>query len=125
MSSRTRAYWAQNPISDFLIDDSLPSAEDDLIRRESNTLVCRAMRELTPQEKAVISYRFGLLDGRSRTLMQVGLILKISRERVRQVENQAKRRLRRIFCGMRSIRSLPKSPRLPDHTSQDRTPVEL
>jgi RNA polymerase primary sigma factor len=112
----------EQPISDYLVDDSRPSAEDDLIRRESNSLVSRAMRELTPQEKAVVCYRFGLRDGYSRTLQEVGSILKISRERVRQVENQAKRRLRRVFSGMRTIRSLPKSPGLHGHTARDGTP---
>ena len=114
----------EQPISEYLVDESLPSAEDDLIRRESNSLVSWAMRELTTQEKAVVCYRFGLLDGYSRTLKEVGLILKISRERVRQVENQAKRRLRRIFSSMRTIRSSPKSPDLNRPTSRDRTPVE-
>jgi len=112
----------EQPISEYLVDESLPSAEDDLIRRESTSLVYRAMRVLTPQEKAVVCYRFGLRDGYSRTLQEVGSILKISRERVRQVENQAKRRLRRVFSGMRTIRSLPKSPGLHGHTARDRTP---
>ena len=93
-----------------------------LLTLRDTSLVYRAMRVLTPQEKAVVCYRFGLRDGYSRTLQEVGSILKISRERVRQVENQAKRRLRRVFSGMRTIRSLPKSPGLHGHTARDRTP---
>ncbi len=114
----------EQPISEYLVDESVPSAEDDMIRRESNSLVSRAMRELNEQEKAVVYYRFGLGDGYSRTLKEVGAILKISRERVRQVENQAKRRLRKVFSGMRKIRSVPKSPGLDGLTSRDRISVQ-
>ncbi len=102
-------------ISDYLADETVPSAEDDLIKREDTTLVSRAMRELSEQEKAVVCYRFGLHDGYSRTLKEVGLIMKISRERVRQVECQAKRRLRRIFNGMRAIQSAPREPAAIEH----------
>ena len=100
----------EQPISDFLVDDSLPGAEEDLIRREDNDLVSQAMHELTTQEKQVVCHRFGLQDGRSRTLKQVGEIMKISRERVRQIENQAKRRIRKIFNSKRAIQSAPKHP---------------
>jgi RNA polymerase primary sigma factor len=98
----------EQPISDFLVDESSPDAEADLIRREDSDLVSLAMRELTAQEKEVVCHRFGLLDGRSRTLKQVGEIMKISRERVRQIENQAKRRIRRVFASRRAIPSSPK-----------------
>ena len=64
----------------------------------------------TTQEKQVVCHRFGLQDGRSRTLKQVGEIMKISRERVRQIENQAKRRIRKIFNCKRAIQSAPKHP---------------
>jgi RNA polymerase primary sigma factor len=100
----------EQSISDYLADESAPSIEDDLIRREDTSIVTKAMRELTQQEKQVVCYRFGLRDGASRTLKEVGLIMKISRERVRQIENQAKRRLRRIFVSKRAIQSPPKPP---------------
>ena len=45
-----------------------------------------------------------------RTLKEVGQIMRISRERVRQIENQAKRRLRKIFDSKRAIHSEPKHP---------------
>jgi len=98
----------EQPISDFLVDDTSLDAEEDLIRREDSDLVSEAMCELTDQEKEVVCQRFGLHDGQSRTLKQVGEIMKISRERVRQIENQAKRRIRKIFNNRRSIQSPPK-----------------
>lgn len=99
-------------ISEYLVDETSTSAEDDLIQREDRSLVSRAMRELTDQEQAVMCYRFGLRDGTSRTLKEVGAIMRISRERVRQIENQAKRRLRKVFFSQRSIHS-PQKPACP------------
>jgi RNA polymerase primary sigma factor len=100
----------ERPISEFLVDDTSPNAEDDLIKREDSSLVSQAMLELTHQEKEVVCHRFGLHDGKSRTLKEVGAIMKISRERVRQIENQAKRRMRRVFASRRAIQSSPKQP---------------
>lgn len=95
----------EQSISDYLADNDAPSAEDNMMRREDSDIVTEAMRELTLQERAVVCYRFGLCDGMSRTLKEVGEIMKISRERVRQIENQAKRRLRKAFASRRSIQS--------------------
>ena len=93
----------EQSISEYLVDETSPNAEDDLIKRENSSLVSEAMGQLTAQEKQVVCYRFGLRDGTSRTLKEVGQIMHISRERVRQIENQAKRRLRRIFAAKRAI----------------------
>jgi RNA polymerase sigma factor (sigma-70 family) len=89
------------PISDYLVDDSCRSPEDDLIKRESNTLVSEAMTHLTEQEKIVIYHRFGISGGPSLTLKEIGEMMSISRERVRQIECQAKLRLRKMFARQR------------------------
>ena len=49
---------------------------------------------LTPREKKVLILRFGLLDGRSRTLEEVGKEFNVTRERIRQIEAKALRKLR-------------------------------
>jgi RNA polymerase primary sigma factor len=49
---------------------------------------------LTPREQRVLRLRFGLDDGRSRTLEEVGREFKVSRERIRQIEAKALRKLR-------------------------------
>jgi RNA polymerase primary sigma factor len=100
----------EQKVSDYLVDENSVNAEDDLIRREHSSLVATAMRALTAQEKAVVCYRFGLADDAPRTLKEVGKLMKISRERVRQIENQAKRRLRKVFAERRSIASPLKPP---------------
>jgi len=97
-------------ISDYLVDDVRISPEEDLIKREANSLVSEAMRQLTEQEKTVIAYRFGIAGGTTLTLKEIGEIMNISRERVRQIECQAKSRLRKIFSRQRMVKSPPKRP---------------
>jgi RNA polymerase sigma factor (sigma-70 family) len=96
------------PISDYLIDARSTNPEDDLIRRESNDLVAEAMRHLTEQERKVIAHRFGIAAGPALTLKEIGEMMCISRERVRQIECQAKRRLRKLFVRKRLVKSPPR-----------------
>ncbi len=93
------------PISDYLVDDDGPSPEDDLLVREATDLVGQAMEDLTNQERTVIVRRFGISGGGQMTLKQIGEQMGISRERVRQIECQAKLRLRKIFARRRMVRS--------------------
>ena len=97
-------------ISDFLPDDRSPNAEDDLMHREDTSMMMQAIGELTDQEKSVLRYRFGLSGESARTLKEVGEMMSISRERVRQVEVKAKLRLRKIFDEWRAVRSPNKGP---------------
>jgi RNA polymerase primary sigma factor len=105
------------PIADYLVDDNLVTPEDDLIKREANSLVSEAMTNLTDQERTVLCHRFGIAGGPTLTLKEIGQMMNISRERVRQVECQAKNRLKKIFARKRILKSPPKSafptPRTP------------
>jgi len=98
------------PIADYLVDDAAGSPEEDLIKRETNDLVKEAMRLLSNQEKTVLFHRFGIAGGPSLTLKEIGEIMSISRERVRQIECQAKNRLRKIFARKRIVHSPSKRP---------------
>jgi RNA polymerase primary sigma factor len=91
------------PIADFLVDVRSVNPEDDLIKREACTLVSEAMNYLTDQERKVIAHRFGISVRRSFTLKEIGEIMSISRERVRQIECQAKMRLRKLFARKRLV----------------------
>ena len=83
------------PISDYLVDDTTASAEDDLIKREANDLVNEAMHFLTDQEKRVLFHRFGIAGGPALTLKEIGEMMNLSRERIRQIEAQALEKLNR------------------------------
>jgi len=96
------------PISDYLVDDGSINPEDELIKTESEGLIRLAMAALTDQERTVVAHRFGLEGGRIMTLKEIGERLNLSRERIRQIEAQAKRKLRKVFAVHRAITSPPK-----------------
>jgi len=85
------------PISDYLVDDSVRSPEDSLITKENKSLIRNALSVLNGQEQQVIVQRYGFGTGKTRTLKEIGADMGISRERVRQIEVQAKERLRRYL----------------------------
>ena len=74
-------------IGSFVEDDNTPSPAD----ATSNTLLAEA---LTEREADVLRMRFGMYDGRTHTLEEVGQIFGVTRERIRQIENKAIRKLR-------------------------------
>lgn len=83
-------------LSDMLPQISVPPAEEELIQRRLHAGVRGALHELGRKEREVIALRFGLdRDGEARTLQEVGDMLQLSRERIRQIESRAKEKLRR------------------------------
>jgi len=97
------------PISDYLIDRDFSDPEEELIKRENNNLVKVALDFLTEQERIVVTNRFGLNGGKILTLKEIGEMMNISRERVRQIESQAKLRLKKTFAKSRIIKSPSKT----------------
>lgn len=81
-------------LGDFIPDDDAPAPAD----AASHTLLREQLSEvldtLTPREEKVLRLRFGLEDGRSRTLEEVGKEFNVTRERIRQIEAKALRKLR-------------------------------
>ena len=84
-------------ISEFLVDASADSPEESLIRSENSSLLHAALLNITCQEREVLVGRFGLDGENGMTLREIGSSMSLSRERVRQIENQAKRKIRRFF----------------------------
>jgi len=66
------------------------TASKQLLKEQINEV----LGELTPREQRVLVLRFGLEDGRSRTLEEVGQEFNVTRERIRQIEAKALRKLR-------------------------------
>ena len=81
-------------IGSFVEDDRTPGPAD----ATSNALLAEALKEildtLTEREADVLRMRFGMYDGRTHTLEEVGQIFGVTRERIRQIENKAIRKLR-------------------------------
>ncbi|OEL26609.1 RNA polymerase sigma factor sigB [Dichanthelium oligosanthes] len=75
-------------------DPSSETAEEMLNRLSMKKDVHQALDTLTAREKQVVMLRFGLEDGRIRTLQEIGNIMGVSRERIRQIESGAFRKLR-------------------------------
>lgn len=72
----------------------LPPADYELIRRSLREEIERMLRSLTERERLIVELRFGLGKEDAMTLKEVGKQLKLSRERVRQIEERAKQKLR-------------------------------
>ena len=79
---------------DFIPDDDAPQPSEIASATILREVIERELHTLTPREEHVIKLRFGLYDGRSRTLEEVGKEFKITRERIRQIEAKALRKLR-------------------------------
>jgi RNA polymerase primary sigma factor len=99
------------PISDYLVDDACVNPEEELLRNESESMVRSAMYLLSDQEKTVIANRFGMEGGRSFTLKEIGESMGLSRERIRQIEAQAKKKLRRVVAVHKYMSSPLKGPK--------------
>lgn len=85
---------SDTPLADFIPDDDAQTPEDSAIFILLKEQLDEALSALKPREKEVLILRFGLQDGRDRTLEEVGKILSVTRERIRQIEAKALRKLR-------------------------------
>ena len=83
-----------------LLEDPGTSPEDYTSARALRHDLAKLMEDLTQQQREVLNLRFGLSDGQSLTLAKIGDRLKISRERVRQVEREALIKLRKRKTGV-------------------------
>lgn len=85
---------ARYSLADTLEDSAAPAPAETASQHLLGEELHRALAVLTPRERSVITLRYGIGDGRSRTLLEVGKELGISRERVRQLEVVALMKLR-------------------------------
>lgn len=81
-------------LSELLEDDGI-SPEEFATQSSLRSDLDRLMVNLTPQQRQVLTLRFGLTDGKTMTLAKIGEILSVSRERVRQIEREALTSLRK------------------------------
>lgn len=81
-------------LGDFIPDDDTPTPADAASTMMMREAIEKELHTLTPREEQVIKLRYGLIDGRARTLEEVGQEFDITRERIRQIEAKALRKLR-------------------------------
>ena len=81
-------------LGDFIPDEETPAPADAASATILREVIERELHTLTPREEHVIKLRFGLYDGGTRTLEEVGKEFDITRERIRQIEAKAVRKLR-------------------------------
>ena len=89
-------------LSALLADRTSMNQEDKLYRKEIRKLVREAFRGLDERERHIIRNRFGLLGGKELTLEEIGRSLDLSRERVRQLEREAKQKIRHTLLAYRA-----------------------
>ncbi len=80
-------------LSNFVKDDKIISPEQNANRIMMREELDKTLEILTDKEKSVILYRYGLLDGQERTLEEIGQMYGLTRERIRQIESKAIRKL--------------------------------
>jgi len=79
---------------DFLKGEGTAEVEEKVVKEELKQSIQEMLEQLTPQEKKIIIMRFGLDGNEPKTLREIGELLGISRERVRQLETRAKKKMR-------------------------------
>jgi len=96
----------ESELEAFIEDDSILSPEESAHQSQLRVKVQQVLGTLTPREACILRLRFGLQNGRSYTLEQVGRKFGLTRERIRQIEKQALRRLRHPVRSRRLRESL-------------------
>jgi RNA polymerase primary sigma factor len=85
-------------LGDFIEDKAIPSPPDTVIQINLREKIEEALKNHTRREANILKMRFGLGDGNEHTLEEVGQQFKVTRERIRQIEEKALRKLRRPSC---------------------------
>ena len=81
-------------LGDFIEDDKMPNPSESVIRRNLEEQTRKVLATLTPREEKVLRMRFGIGEKSDHTLEEVGQDFFVTRERIRQIEAKALRKLR-------------------------------
>jgi RNA polymerase primary sigma factor len=81
-------------ISEVVADPNAAAPFDRLIQETDRNLVRKVLTTLTPREGKILAMRFGLDDGKSKTLEEIGERMGVTRERIRQIQEEALKKMR-------------------------------
>ncbi len=84
----------ESHLGDFLVDKRIGSPSDAVINLNLREQTAEVLKTLSPREEKIVKMRFGLQDGSEHTLEEVGQYFAVTRERIRQIEAKALRKLR-------------------------------
>lgn len=84
----------ESNLGDFLVDSRMVSPSDAIINLNLREQTAEVLKTLSPREEKIVKMRFGLQDGSEHTLEEVGQNFAVTRERIRQIEAKALRKLR-------------------------------
>ncbi len=98
----------ESTVGDFVEDPNILSPEDAAAQMILHEQIDKVLNTLSPREAMVLKMRYGLIDGKAKTLEEVGQYFNVTRERIRQIEVKALRKLRhpsrskhlKVFMGM-------------------------
>jgi RNA polymerase primary sigma factor len=92
---------SEGRVGEVLADESLETPMDIAAQNMLQRELSAALNDLPERERKILQLRYGLIDGQRRTLEEVGVAFGITRERTRQIEAEALRRLRHPSVGLR------------------------
>ena len=101
----------ESHLGDFIVDKRVVSPSEAVINLNLREQTAEVLKTLTPREERIIKMRFGLQDGSEHTLEEVGQHFAVTRERIRQIEAKALRKLRHPSRSHKLRAFLDRSPR--------------
>jgi RNA polymerase primary sigma factor len=81
-------------VSEIVADPNAAAPFERLVKETDTALLKEVLAGLTDREKAILAMRFGLNDGVEKTLEEIGKVFGVTRERIRQIESEALKKLR-------------------------------
>jgi RNA polymerase primary sigma factor len=101
----------ESQLGDFIVDRRVISPSEAVINLNLREQTAEVLKTLSPREEKIIKMRFGLMDGSEHTLEEVGQYFAVTRERIRQIEAKALRKLRHPSRSHRLRAFLEANPR--------------
>ena len=87
-------------LGDLLEDDLTPQPQEALVRQELESIINELLEQLNDRQQEILKLHFGMKDGQTYSLEEIGQLLGLSKERVRQIEKQAMEKLQKLGANL-------------------------